>query len=89
MIGDPSEREWCRPFQDSVTIENNTLRLIRQIETFKRTSTEYLKFMNTASTGPEMLVLNNHDWFGKMSMVEFLRETGKHVRVSRMLERDR
>lgn len=29
------------------------------------------------------------DWFGQMSLLDFLRGTGKHARVQTMLARDR
>ena len=34
------------------------------------------------------VMVNNLDWTGPMSMIEFLRDVGKHFRVNRMLEQD-
>jgi tyrosyl-tRNA synthetase len=42
---------------------------------------------SSGSTG-NVHVLNNLDWFGSMSFLGFLREIGKHARVSQMLAKD-
>lgn len=35
-----------------------------------------------------MQVVNNYDWYGPMTFLDFLRDIGKHARMSTMLAKD-
>jgi tyrosyl-tRNA synthetase len=78
MIGDPSGKSSERKLLDDETIDRNAAAIRAQLEHF-------LDF----SPGPtEPLMVNNRDWLGKYSMLEFLRDIGKHFSVPYMLAKD-
>ena len=74
-IGDPSFRKTERPLMNDKTIEANILSL-------KSIFSKYIKF---ASHYPGALMLNNDEWLSKLNYLEFLRDTGKHFSINRML----
>jgi tyrosyl-tRNA synthetase len=78
MIGDPSGRSAERNLLDRPTLERNVASLRGQLERF-------LDF-TPGSGGAEMV--NNLDWLGELSLIDFLRDTGKHFTVPYMLAKD-
>jgi tyrosyl-tRNA synthetase len=78
MIGDPSGRSAERNLLDRPTLERNVAALRGQLERF-------LDF-TPGSGGAEMV--NNLDWLGELSLIDFLRDTGKHFTVPYMLAKD-
>ena len=78
MIGDPSGRSAERNLLDRPTLEYNVAALRGQLERF-------LDF--TPGTGGAVMV-NNLDWLGELSLIDFLRDTGKHFTVPYMLAKD-
>jgi tyrosyl-tRNA synthetase len=78
MIGDPSGRSSERNLLDVPTLERNVAAIRAQLERF-------LDF----SPGPaQAVVANNLDWLGKLSLIEYLRDVGKHFTVPYMLAKD-
>ncbi len=77
MIGDPSGRSTERNLLDRETLEANVLSLRGQLERFLDFSGE---------SGARMV--NNLDWLGRMGLIEFLRDIGKHFTVPYMLAKD-
>ena len=77
-IGDPSCRKTERPLIDDKTIDNN-------IQSLKSIFSKYIKF---SSNLPDALMLNNDEWLNKLNYLEFLRDTGKHFSINRMLSFD-
>ncbi len=78
MIGDPSGKSAERNLLDSESISQNVAAIKKQLERF-------LDF----SQGPcQAEVVNNLDWFGEMSAIDFLRTIGKHLTVNYMLSKD-
>jgi tyrosyl-tRNA synthetase len=78
MIGDPSGKSSERSLLDDDTIAANAVALRAQLEHF-------LDF----SPGPtQPLMVNNRDWLGPMSVLDFLRDVGKHFTVPYMLAKD-
>lgn len=75
IIGDPSGRTEERQLQSLEVISNNSKRLEAQLRNIFRDSTN-IQFVNNA------------DWLGKMSMIEFLRDYGKLINVNYMLSKD-
>ncbi|MBT2504320.1 tyrosine--tRNA ligase [Streptomyces sp. ISL-98] len=76
QIGDPRPTAE-RTLNDPETVANWVARLRAQIEPF-------LSF-----EGPNAATMvNNLDWTAEMSAIEFLRDIGKHFRVSKMLAKD-
>ena len=74
-IGDPSFRKTERPLIDDKTIDNN-------LQSLKSIFSKYIKF---SSNLPDALMLNNDEWLNKLNYLEFLRDTGKHFSINRML----
>ena len=78
MIGDPSGKSSERKLLDEATIEANSAALRRQLERF-------LDF-SPGPTQPRMV--DNRDWLASMSVIDFLRDIGKHFTVPYMLAKD-
>ncbi len=78
MIGDPSGRSAERNLLDRLTLERNLAAIRGQLERF-------LDF--TPGTGGALMV-NNLDWLGELSLIDFLRDTGKHFTVPYMLAKE-
>lgn len=78
MIGDPSGRSSERNLLDVPTLEHNVAAIRGQLERF-------LDF----SPGPAQAVMaNNYDWLGAISLIDYLRDVGKHFTVPYMLAKD-
>jgi tyrosyl-tRNA synthetase len=78
MIGDPSGRSTERNLLDADTLAHNVGSIRAQLERF-------LDF----SPGPVGAVMaNNYDWLGAISLIDFLRDVGKHFTVPYMLAKD-
>ena len=77
MIGDPSGRNSERTLQTLETIAENA-------EAIRRQLAKFLDF-----EGPNAArLLNNADWLTKLSLLDFLRDTGKHFSINYMLAKD-
>jgi tyrosyl-tRNA synthetase len=77
MIGDPSGRSNERTLQTLETIAENAAAIRAQLAKF-------LDF-----NGPHgAKLLNNADWLAPLSLLEFLRDTGKHFSINYMLAKD-
>ncbi|MCH7627568.1 MAG: tyrosine--tRNA ligase [Proteobacteria bacterium] len=77
-IGDPTGRDESRKMLTDQTIEDN-IASIRQV--FSR--------LLTFGDGPtDAVMVNNHDWLGKLGYIELLQEVGTHFTVNRMLTFD-
>ncbi|MCX5202072.1 tyrosine--tRNA ligase [Streptomyces sp. NBC_00237] len=79
QIGDPRPTAE-RTLNDPETIKEWVNRLRAQIEPF-------LDFEGSQCAHPATMV-NNLDWTGGLSAIEFLRDIGKHFRVNKMLTKD-
>ena len=78
MIGDPSGKSTERNLLDIPTLEHNVSAIRAQLERF-------LDF----SPGPTQAALvNNLDWLGKLSLIDYLRDVGKHFTVPYMLAKE-
>jgi tyrosyl-tRNA synthetase len=76
MIGDPKE-EGERRLNSLATVQEWSDTLREQVSRFWRFEGD-----NAAT------VVNNYDWTGSLSTIEFLRDIGKHFPVNRMLGRE-
>jgi tyrosyl-tRNA synthetase len=95
-IGDPSGRSSERTFLDKAQLEANVAAITVQYERFLARGQAYAdaRLVGDAkveAVGPVQTpkVVNNMEWFGQMSLLDFLRGTGKHARVQTMLNKDR
>ncbi len=78
LIGDPSGKASERQLQTKETVARNA-------EGIREVLSRFLDFKHPSA--PAMLV-NNLDWFGPMSAIDFLRDVGKHFRIGAMLAKD-
>ena len=78
MIGDPSGKTLERQLLSKEQIEYN-------LEGIREQLSHFLDFQ--ARTNPAMLV-NNADWLASISLVDFLRDTGKYFTVNYMLAKE-
>lgn len=78
MIGDPSGKSAERNLLSVAVLRSNVAAMEKQLGRF-------LDF----DCGPtSALLVNNYDWMGKFSYLEFLRDVGKHFPVNVMLGKD-
>jgi tyrosyl-tRNA synthetase len=77
MIGDPSGTSAERNLLDRATLEANVAGIRSQLERF-------LSFEGPTAA----VVVNNLDWLGEISMLDFLRDVGKHFTIPYMLAKD-
>lgn len=77
MIGDPSGKSKERNLQTKEKLAENTASIKNQLERFIDLS------------NPEKgMILNNYDWLGNMSMLDFLRDYGKYFPINYMLSKE-
>ena len=78
MIGDPSGKSEERQLLDPETLAANTAGIRSQLSRF-------LEF----GDGPtDAIMVNNHDWLGPITYLEFLRDVGKHLTVNFMTAKE-
>jgi tyrosyl-tRNA synthetase len=77
MIGDPSFKASERKLNTPAVIAGWGDRIRGQMA----------PFLSFAGENAALLV-NNHDWFGVMNCLDFLRDIGKHFSVNAMMKRD-
>ncbi len=78
LIGDPSFKASERKL--------NTTEVVQQwVDKIKRQVSQFLKFNDSTNSA---LVVNNLDWTGNMSALDFLREVGKHFSVNAMINKE-
>lgn len=80
LIGDPTGKTKTREMLTEADIEHNRRAQAAQLKRFL-TLTDSVDAMD-ATTG---VVLNNADWLTSLNYLEFLRDTGRHFSVNRML----
>lgn len=77
MIGDPSGKKAERVFQTADKIQHN-------VECLKKQLSKYLDFSDPSKG----VLVNNGDWWSKISVIEFLRDYGKNFQINYMLDKD-
>lgn len=78
LIGDPSGKKQERTLNDLDTVSHWTLKIRDQLSRF-------IDFNAPENAG---MVANNYDWTGPLSVIEFLRDVGKHFGLNTMLNRE-
>lgn len=73
LIGDPKESSE-RPLLDKETVKNNVLAIKNQISDILKVG--------------DVEVFDNADWLGKVGIIDFLRDIGKHFSVNQLIKRD-
>lgn len=77
MIGDPSGRSDERNLLTREQIEHNVGAVRRQME----------RFLDFSGSNPATM-LDNYDWIGRLSFIDWLRDVGKHFTVGAMLAKE-
>lgn len=77
MVGDPSGKSEERKLQ---TVED----LARFAETIRKQLEQFLDFSGTDGA----VLANNAEWLGKLNLIDFLRDIGKHFSVNAMVARE-
>ncbi|QSS99259.1 tyrosine--tRNA ligase [Pontibacillus sp. ALD_SL1] len=78
MIGDPSGRSTERQLNDENTVRHYSEQLAGQLA----------KILNFDEGENAAVARNNLDWLNQMTMIEFLRDVGKHFGINYMLAKD-
>lgn len=78
VVGDPSGKSEERNLLSKEAVEHN-------LECIKKQLSKFLDF-DCGENSAE--IVNNHDWFGEMKFLDFLRDVGKHLTVSYMMAKD-
>ncbi|NNN18497.1 MAG: tyrosine--tRNA ligase [Acidimicrobiaceae bacterium] len=78
LIGDPSGKSEERNLLNSDGLSENLSKIQNQLS----------RFLDFDSGSSSAMVLNNADWLEKISLVDFLREVGKHFSVNQMVTKD-
>ena len=74
LIGDPGGKESEREMQAIEAIEYNVARAQKQLETI--------------FNGQDFTLVNNLDWTKNMTVLDFLRDIGKHFNMTSLVQRD-
>lgn len=77
MVGDPSGKSAERNLLSMDIIHKNQEAIKVQLQ----------KFLSFEGDNAAEMV-NNHDWFGNMGFLDFIRDTGKHISVNYMMAKD-
>lgn len=78
MIGDPSGRSAERQVNSEETVHGWS-------DSIKRQLSRFLSFGEAANSAE---MVNNYDWTANVSMIEFLRDWGKHFNINYILGKD-
>jgi tyrosyl-tRNA synthetase len=78
MIGDPSGKSEERNLLDNETIGRNLAGIKKQLE----------RFLDFECEPNAALLVNNADWIGEFSFIDFLRDVGKYFRLGEMLGKE-
>jgi tyrosyl-tRNA synthetase len=77
MIGDPSGKAQERQLLTREQVERN-------VEAIRHQLGHFLDFEG----GNAAILVDNHEWLGKLGLIEFLRDVGKHFTINYMLAKD-
>jgi len=78
MIGDPSGKSDERRLLDRDTLAENVAGIRAQLG----------RFLDFDAGSAGAVLVNNFDWFGPVSFIDFLRDVGKHITVNYMLAKE-
>jgi len=75
LVGDPSERSAERTYEPRETIDGWARSIKTQLQ----------RFLDFSARENGALLLDNSEWLDDLKLIDFLRDTGKHFSVNRML----
>ncbi|WP_372766390.1 tyrosine--tRNA ligase [Lutibacter sp.] len=79
MVGDPSGKSEERNLLDEENLAKNVAGVKAQLARF-------LNFDSTTENAAQLV--NNYDWMKEISLIEFVRDIGKHITVNYMMAKD-
>lgn len=78
MIGDPSGKDAERNLLGPEAVKANVASIRRQLE----------HFLGSSDADNGVIIVDNADWLGRFSLIEFLRDVGKNFRLGYMLGKE-
>lgn len=78
MVGDPSGKSAERNLLTEEVLAHNLAGIKKQLS----------KFLNFENKDNGAVMVNNADWFKKISFLDFIRQVGKHITVNYMMAKD-
>ena len=78
LIGDPSGKDTTRKILEQSEINNN-------IKSIKKV---FNKILDTSNKNTSPVFVDNADWLTKLNYIQFLRDTGSHFTINKMLSFD-
>jgi tyrosyl-tRNA synthetase len=78
IVGDPSGKKEERKQLREDVLQHN-------VECIKKQLSKFLDFENGDN---KAILVNNYDWFKEWSLLDFLKDVGKHITVSYMMSKD-
>lgn len=78
LIGDPSGKTQERRLLTAEQVEENITGIREQLS----------RFLDFDTKDNPATIVNNHDWLGSLTFIDFLRDTGKHFTVNYMLAKE-
>jgi tyrosyl-tRNA synthetase len=77
-IGDPSGKSAERPLMETSVVRANVQAIRKHFE----------KILDLSGALPLPLFFNNEEWYARVSVIDFLRDVGRHFRVGAMLAKE-
>lgn len=78
LIGDPSFKDAERNLQTKETVEGWVEKIQGQLS----------RFLDFENGDNKAVMVNNYDWFGSVSFIDFLRDVGKYFTVNNMMSKE-
>lgn len=78
LIGDPSFNDAERSLQTKETVEGWVEKIQGQLS----------RFLDFENGDNKAVMVNNYDWFGSVSFIDFLRDVGKYFTVNYMMSKE-
>lgn len=78
LIGDPSFKDVERSLQTKETVDNWVVKIQNQLS----------RFLDFDNGDNKAVMVNNYDWFGQISFIDFLRDVGKYFTVNAMMSKE-
>ena len=78
LIGDPSFKDVERSLQTKETVDSWGVKIQNQLS----------RFLDFDNGDNKAVMVNNYDWFGQISFIDFLRDVGKYFTVNAMMSKE-
>ena len=78
LIGDPSFKDVERSLQTKETVDSWVVKIQNQLS----------RFLDFDNGDNKAVMVNNYNWFGQISFIDFLRDVGKYFTVNAMMSKE-